>query len=156
MAVKEELHQLLIEAGNVLIPGALDHLGIDAICLNEVGGLPVYTTLEYRVDPAAMSSGNILLVTQVREKSGSIGPGWFRRSIAQVLVFYFPQNKYVCFVDCLQLRECLFTFGRTLKQSTWIEKPDGTAGRGILLPAALLTEWALVTGNGHELKRPKV
>lgn len=115
-------------------PAELQYYGVDRICCGDVGGLPTYRSLEYKTDFRAADTGNLFIETQIRERSGEISPGWLRKTVAQVLVFYLPQTRRIIFMDANELREWVFGFGKDLKQTKWIENRGGYAGKGLLLP----------------------
>lgn len=130
------IDEFLRERGNdiELAPPELQYYGVDRICVNEVGGLPYYLSLEYKTDYRAFTSGNLFIETQIRERNGLLSPGWLRKSVAQLIVFYLPQMRRLIFVDTNELREYIFCYGMKFRQSDWIENKGGYAGKGILLP----------------------
>lgn len=115
-------------------PSDLQYYGVDRICIQEIGGLPVYRSLEYKTDHRAADTGNLFIETQIRERDGSITPGWLRKTVAQVIVFYLPQTRRIIFMEAIELREWIFCFGKDLRQTGWVENKGGYAGKGLLLP----------------------
>lgn len=115
-------------------PAELQYYGVDRICCSDVGGLPCYRSLEYKTDYRAAETGNLFIETQIRERNGDLTPGWLRKTVAQVLVFYLPQTRRIIFIEAIELRDWIFCFGKDLRQTKWIENKGGYAGKGLLLP----------------------
>lgn len=126
-------------------PKRLQEFGIDRIWMQNVGGLPYIRTVEYKTDFKAHITGNLFLETQIRERDGSLSCGWFRYSVAQVLIFYIPAIRRLLIADTQWLREWIFAYGKELRHTMWVENEEGHAARGILVPVSYAKENLLVT-----------
>lgn len=133
---KGEVDSFIEEGENLLVfPSAeVRELGIDRICVNNMGGLKYFLSLEYKIDRMACKTGNLFIETQRRSARGVIKEGWLRQAIAQTVVFYMPGSGKMAMVDTNDLREWIFLYGMSLQHSRWLENKNGSAIRGIVLP----------------------
>lgn len=139
------------------IEGGLQYYGVTRILVTDVGGLPYCQSVEYKIDNRASETGNLFIETQTRDKAGDIYPGWLRCAVAQLTAFYLPNTQRLYTVDTCQLRRWLFTNGYTLPCSQWLERRDGSFGRGTLFPLELgkkvLGTWTVIDMDRGEVCR---